>query len=124
MKLKALRPRVQPAQPVRSGWRKQASADERGYGWQWKQVRARVMARDCGLCQPCSRAGFVRLAGEVDHIVGKDRWRIERGSVQGCDDESNLQAICSPCHKAKTGAERLGGTWDEAKHFAENAGSR
>jgi 5-methylcytosine-specific restriction protein A len=40
----------------------------------------------------------VTIATEVDHIVPK--------SQGGTDDDDNLQAICSPCHKTKTGSER------------------
>ncbi|WP_245392277.1 HNH endonuclease [Salinicola halophyticus] len=40
-------------------------------------------------------------ATEVDHIVN-----VEAG---GTDDDSNLEAICSPCHKAKTAREAHAG---------------
>ncbi len=40
-------------------------------------------------------------ATEVDHIVN-----VESG---GTDDDSNLEAICSPCHKAKTAREAQAG---------------
>lgn len=52
------------------------------------------MARDCGLCQVCMRKGLVTLATQVDHIKPKAKG--------GTDDEANCQAICTPCHAAKT----------------------
>jgi 5-methylcytosine-specific restriction endonuclease McrA len=43
----------------------------------------------------------VTAATEVDHIRPK-----EEG---GTDDDENLQAICGPCHTAKTGREAARG---------------
>lgn len=105
MALKRLPPRIGTSAP-KSGWAAEGrpSATERGYGWAWQKLRDRIMARDHGLCQPCLRRGQVTLAREVDHIVGKDHG--------GDDSPVNLQAICLPCHKAKTAAERFGGEWD------------
>lgn len=104
MKLNRLPPRIQTAAPQR-GWSAEGrgSAAQRGYGWAWQKLRDQVMARDCGLCLPCQARGLVSLASSVDHIVGKDQG--------GSDDPLNLQAICDPCHKAKTAAERLGAEW-------------
>lgn len=72
---------------------------DRGYGTAWVKARDRILTRDAGLCQPCLRAGRVTMARQVDHIVPK--------SAGGTEDDSNLQAICAPCHKAKTQAEAL-----------------
>lgn len=105
MKLTRLPPRIPTDQPKGSGWSKEGrgSATERGYGWPWQKLRGRILVRDHGLCQPCKRRGLVTLAREVDHIVGKDQG--------GDDNPANLQAICGPCHKAKTAAEARGGVW-------------
>lgn len=70
---------------------------ERGYGTAWTKRRARVLLRDCGLCQVCRRLGRVTVATEVDHRIPK--------SQGGDDRDDNLQAICSACHKSKTGSE-------------------
>jgi 5-methylcytosine-specific restriction protein A len=43
----------------------------------------------------------VTLAREVDHITPK--------AEGGNDDEANLQALCSPCHAAKTKQESARG---------------
>jgi 5-methylcytosine-specific restriction protein A len=40
------------------------------------------------------RKGYVFPASEVDHIIDK--------ADGGTDDDSNLEAICNPCHTAKT----------------------
>jgi 5-methylcytosine-specific restriction protein A len=71
---------------------------ERGYGNAWTKRRARILLRDCGLCQVCKRDGRVTVATEVDHRVPK--------SQGGTDEDDNLQSICNPCHKTKTGAEK------------------
>lgn len=55
------------------------------------------MTRDAWLCQPCQREGRVTPATECDHIQPK--------AEGGKDTLDNVQAICSPCHQAKTEAE-------------------
>ena len=57
-------------------------------------TRDRILARDCGLCQVCAQLGWVRLAHQVDHIR-----ELADG---GTDDDANLQAICSACHRVKS----------------------
>lgn len=79
---------------------------ERGYGWQWQQLRARVLMRDNGLCCICKAQGRLTLATEVDHIVNK--------AEGGSDDERNLQSTCKPCHKAKTARESGRAHWGGA----------
>lgn len=73
------------------------SRHERGYGTAWEKLRKRILARDKHLCQPCRRKGKYHSATHVDHIVSK--------ANGGTDDEGNLQAINSECHKAKTAEE-------------------
>ena len=80
------------------GWDHEKSASERGYGAEWRKLRQRVYARDRKLCQVCKADGGLTPANEVDHIIPK--------SKGGIDGMENLQAICSPCHKAKTLRER------------------
>lgn len=73
------------------------SRHARGYGSKWVKARARILARDDYLCQPCWRDGRPTPATEVDHIKPKARG--------GTDDDDNLQAICHDCHTRKTEAE-------------------
>jgi len=76
---------------------RRGTRQSRGYGRQWDQTRKRILARDCGLCQPCQHAGRLTTATEVDHVVPK--------AEGGGEGDGNLQSICRPCHKAKTAAE-------------------
>lgn len=70
------------------------SRHARGYGTAWEKLRKRILARDKHLCQQCKRDGRVTAANQVDHIKPKAKG--------GTDDESNLEALCRPCHDAKT----------------------
>lgn len=78
------------------GWAR-TSRHERGYGTAWDKLRKRILSRDKYLCQTCARKGRLTPANEVDHKKPKAKG--------GTDSEDNLEAICSPCHKAKTSAE-------------------
>jgi 5-methylcytosine-specific restriction protein A len=66
-------------------------------GRAWQAIRRAVLA-DTPLCVHCIKAGRVRVAREVDHIVP-----LYRG---GTHEWSNLQALCFACHKAKSLSER------------------
>jgi 5-methylcytosine-specific restriction protein A len=57
------------------------------------QLRVKTRANDC--CQSCGIR--VRFGGEVDHKIP-----IKFG---GENRESNLQWLCGPCHRLKTGKE-------------------
>jgi 5-methylcytosine-specific restriction protein A len=82
----------------RKAWAHQGSRHERGYGSAWVRLRAIILDRDLHLCQPCRRLGRVTPATQVDHIKPK--------ANGGTDDSDNLQAICEPCHDAKTEADK------------------
>lgn len=77
--------------------KKRGTRHERGYGSAWDKLRALILARDAGLCQPCAQAQRVALATAVDHKIPK--------AEGGTDDEDNLQSICRACHLDKTSAE-------------------
>lgn len=83
-----------------SGWKHQGSRHARGYGSRWVKLRLQVLRRDQHLCVVCRAAGRVRVATEVDHVVPRAKG--------GTDALANLQAICTPCHKAKTIADAGG----------------
>lgn len=85
----------------RFGDSRRGSRQSRGYGAAWEALRKRILSRDKGLCQVCQASGRISIAREVDHKVPK--------AQGGTDDDSNLQAICTPCHKAKTAREAQAG---------------
>ncbi len=90
------------------GWNRShgdKSSTERGYGWAWQQLRARILSRDGGLCK-IKRPGCTFVAHEVDHKIGKEAARAQGWTEDQIDDESNLQSTCVTCHKAKTQEER------------------
>lgn len=95
----ARRPASLIARPSARKWAatSRKSRHERGYGREWDQARKRILTRDRHLCQVCLAGGRVAPANEVDHVKPK--------SQGGTDDDANLQAICTPCHKAKTARE-------------------
>jgi 5-methylcytosine-specific restriction protein A len=70
------------------------SRHARGYGTEWNKARLRILERDRHLCQPCLRTGRVTAAQEVNHKVPK--------AQGGTDNDDNLEAICTPCHKDET----------------------
>lgn len=70
-----------------------------GFGWRvkplpigWTATVARILLRDGRVCYRCGR-----WAGEVDHVVP--------ASQGGGEDDTNLAAICTACHRKKTSAE-------------------
>lgn len=77
------------AQPLRP------SAAARGYGPDWVKLRARVL-RGEPCCRECARRGLEVPATVVDHVVPV------RLAPQRLLDPTNLQALCRPCHDAKT----------------------
>ena len=83
-------------------------------GRPWRRKRAAVLKRDGYLCQCCKRAGRVSLATEVDHVIPQ--------AEGGSDDETNLQAICEPCHKTKTAAEAARGVGRKSGRSSSDTG--
>lgn len=81
------------------------SSSERGYGHDWRKLRARVLRRDGGLCQ-IKGPQCTYVAREVDHRLSKAAARAKGWTDAQIDDESNLQSACITCHKAKTLSER------------------
>ncbi|MBB4287503.1 HNH endonuclease [Roseospira goensis] len=68
------------------------SASRRGYGTDWRRLRAELMPEGTR-CRMCGKP-----AAHLDHILPKSRG--------GTDDPSNLQPLCHKCHNRKTAAER------------------
>jgi 5-methylcytosine-specific restriction protein A len=68
---------------------------ERGYGYQWQQLRRRVLSGEPLCVDPFGRHRDVPVvATDVDHIVARDRG--------GDDSIDNLQPLCHACHSRKT----------------------
>jgi len=86
------------AKPKRRNWSAttRGTRTQRGYGWAWEQLRARILKAE-PLCRACRAEGRSVVATTVDHIKPKHKG--------GTDDEGNLQPLCEPCHKAKTARE-------------------
>ena len=96
---------------LQAGWVRshgEKTSTQRGYGYEWQKTRARILSRDCGLCQiKGPKCRFI--ASEVDHKVSKANARALGWTAEQMEAESNLQAACGICHKAKTRSERVGG---------------
>lgn len=86
--------------------RQRGSAAKRGYDEDWRKLRLVKLARD-PLCEHCKARGEVTPAVEVDHIR---RFRPRGGKIDHRLrlDMKNLQSLCTPCHAAKSNAERRG----------------
>ncbi|WP_416380188.1 MULTISPECIES: HNH endonuclease [unclassified Gilliamella] len=82
-----------PTNAIKKAW-----GNGRG-GRSWRKLRKSILERDCYICKcdDCMRLRLVRVANEVDHIIP-----LSQG---GTDDEDNLRAINSECHKKKTAQE-------------------
>ena len=63
----------------------------RGYGTDWKKLRAEMMPKGT-LCRVCGR-----VASHLDHIVPR--------AQGGTDSPRNLQPLCWSCHSRKTASE-------------------
>lgn len=68
------------------------------YGAEWRRARLQCLRRARWLCQRCEAQGRLVPARQVDHIIPR-----EEG---GTHAQSNLQALCIPCHADKTAAEQ------------------
>lgn len=81
-----------------ANWGKGKTNKERGYGYAWRKLRERVLARDGHLCQACLGRGLTTPATHCDHILSK--------ANGGTDDPANLRALCATCHSRKTITEK------------------
>jgi len=79
---------------------RQAPKRQRGYGNDWKRLRAWFMRQPGNqLCRLCEQQRILVLATDCDHIVPfhglHDPLRL---------DPNNLQPLCARCHRKKTAA--------------------
>ena len=97
-KISSLKPTLTPVTTRKvSSVAESAGADSWGTGRggrPWRRKREAILIRDNYTCRVC---GLTTKDLEVDHIIN-----IAQG---GTDDDGNLQALCIPCHKAKTALE-------------------
>lgn len=82
-------------------WRRTQGQRETPLPRGWAKLRASVLALE-PLCRPCSEAGLIAAASEVDHIVPR--------SAGGTSERTNLQPICNRCHRRKSATEGAAAT--------------
>ncbi len=70
------------------------NSTQRGYGYKWQRFRLTYLARH-PLCVACEKINRVTAATDVDHIIP------HRGDMDKFWS-GPFQALCGPCHKAKT----------------------
>jgi 5-methylcytosine-specific restriction protein A len=78
--------------PVRP---KRSTAGHPGHTARWQKCRA-IFLRANPLCVACMPRGRLTPASVVDHVTP------HKGDGRLFWDESNWQALCKPCHDAKT----------------------
>lgn len=83
------------------------SAARRGYGSEWREIRAKVLRRQ-PLCVQCAARGLEEKATDVDHIIP-----LRAG---GTNDMGNLRPLCHSCHSRKTAEHD--GAWGNRKRTA------
>lgn len=87
-----------PGWKPREAWARPAhKEDKRIRGRAGQKIRAQVLAEE-PFCRRCLAEGKRVRSDEVDHITP-----LSQG---GGNERSNLQALCKPCHDAKSAAER------------------
>ena len=77
---------------------RRGTAQQRGYTSKWQAYRLHFL-RHHPLCRLHEERGEVVAATVVDHIVP------HKGDRQRFWDKANHQALCKPCHDAKTARE-------------------
>lgn len=97
MKLTTLKPRIQ-AIPGRLQL-VASLGTKRIRGGSLQVIRARILRRDCGLCQclVCRSAAALKVAHEVEHLI--PLW------AGGLEEDGNRYAIARDCHELKTRCE-------------------
>jgi 5-methylcytosine-specific restriction protein A len=90
--------RLAVAAPAPGGW--QGASCNRIRGRRWMKIRARIIARDHGICQECVRQGTVTK----DSLVYQVGHRIPLAEG-GSNDDDNLECECERHAKAKTAQE-------------------
>ena len=76
---------------------RRGTSTARGYDWNWRKIRAAVLA-ESPLCLFCESTGRVVIATVVDHIKP-----LAEG---GGNERENLRPLCKPCHDRHTALTR------------------
>ena len=114
--MKMLRPLT--SRPPKQGPVRSHGGDERHKlytGRRWRKLRAQIL-RQQPLCRECLRLGFIQEASVVDHIRGHGA-----GWQEHFFTPSNLQPLCTDCHKAKTAREQAAKTRGGLSDFDHEA---
>lgn len=77
---------------------RRGSSTERGYGYKWQKARDGFLKKN-PLCVHHLENNQVERSTVVDHIVP------HKGDQTLFWDRTNWQALCKPCHDAKTARE-------------------
>ena len=91
---------------------RRGSSTSRGYDSKWSRVAKAYKAKH-PLCVQCQTLGRIVASTDVDHIVPHGlKAAIDSGDVARIErarrlfwDSRNWQALCAPCHSAKTARE-------------------
>lgn len=83
---------MKPARPVTPAVAR-PSPSRRGYGREWRRVRAAKLA-DSPFCEGCRGLGLEVPATQVDHVRAL--------AAGGTHDAGNLRSLCQSCHSRKT----------------------
>lgn len=94
-------------------WSKE-SRQSRGYGAEWEKLRLQVIERAKGMCEECARQGRVAMGRDVDHVVSRAKAHMLGWTKRKTEALTNLQYLCTPCHKRKT-TEETGRTHREPR---------
>lgn len=92
--MKPLSVRGRKITAVKRTQRQYATGDAR-----WRALRETQLQRE-PFCRHCKKAGFLKMATDVDHIDG------DPGNNP--QDGSNFQSLCHKCHSKKTYSETIG----------------
>jgi 5-methylcytosine-specific restriction endonuclease McrA len=77
-----------------------------GSGGRWQAIRRQVFDAQGGRCQMCS-CSIEETPYEVDHITPRAQFRAAGVTVD--NSLANLRALCKPCHREVTAAQRRAG---------------
>jgi len=91
---------IKPYWTYATNTERKSTADKRYKTQAWK-VYSQTFRRKHPLCAECERKGLISPSVLVDHII-----RVNFGG--SFSDKRNHQAMCDPCHRDKSFAERNG----------------